>query len=145
MDKLVRFCKDTYYLPSFIFNFNLPGYGHIAPKTVGGKMFCLLYALIGIPLMIVFSGHIGDLMADGFRWLYSRICCRWCRVRRWEFNIIWVSKHLNLMSYNFKIASYLVVHMYLNSIMRNCVQFKFLTDEIMNYWKELNEFGMFEL
>ena len=69
-------------LPTFIFNFNLIGYGHIAPKTVGGKMFCLLYALIGIPLMIVFSGHIGDLMADGFRWLYSRICCRWCRVRR---------------------------------------------------------------
>ena len=45
-------------------------------------MFCILYALIGIPLMLVFSGEIGDLMADGFRWIYSRICCRWCRVRR---------------------------------------------------------------
>ena len=32
--------------------------------------------------MLVFSGEIGDLMADGFRWIYSRICCRWCRVRR---------------------------------------------------------------
>ena len=72
-------------LGDFVGNFTFlifVGYGHIAPKTVGGKMFCLLYALIGIPLMIVFSGHIGDLMADGFRWLYSRICCRWCRVRR---------------------------------------------------------------
>jgi potassium channel subfamily K protein len=45
-------------------------------------MFCMLYAMIGIPLLVVFTANIGDLMADGFRWLYSRICCRWCRVRR---------------------------------------------------------------
>ena len=45
-------------------------------------MFCILYALVGIPLMIVFTAHIGDLMADAFRWMYSRVCCRWCRVRR---------------------------------------------------------------
>ena len=36
----------------------------------------------GIPLLLVFTAQIGDLMADAFRWLYSRICCRWCRVRR---------------------------------------------------------------
>ena len=58
------------------------GYGHISPKTDGGKLFCILYALIGMPLLIVFSVEIGDLMADAFRWFYSRICCRWCRVRR---------------------------------------------------------------
>jgi len=58
------------------------GYGHISPKTFGGKMFCILYALIGIPLLLVFTAQIGDLMAESFRWMYSRICCRWCRVRR---------------------------------------------------------------
>jgi len=70
---------------AFLFTITLMttvGYGHIAPQTLSGKMFCILYALIGIPLMLVFSGEIGDLMADGFRWIYSRICCRWCRVRR---------------------------------------------------------------
>ena len=35
-----------------------------------------------MPLILAFSVEIGDLMADGFRYLYSRVCCRWCRVRR---------------------------------------------------------------
>ena len=46
------------------------GYGHISPKTDGGKLFCMGYALIGIPLLLVFSAKIGDLMADAFRWTY---------------------------------------------------------------------------
>ena len=51
-------------------------------------MFCLLYALVGIPIMIVFTASIGDLMADALRWIYSRVCCRWCRVRRRDNEII---------------------------------------------------------
>ena len=78
--------EDSWDFPkAFLFTITLMttvGYGHIAPQTLSGKMFCILYALIGIPLMIVFSGEIGDLMAFGFRWIYSRVCCRWCRVRR---------------------------------------------------------------
>ena len=31
------------------------GYGHIAPKTFGGKMFCILYALIGMHLVYHFQ------------------------------------------------------------------------------------------
>ena len=30
----------------------------------------------------MFSYQIGDWMAVTFRWLYSRILCRWCRARR---------------------------------------------------------------
>jgi len=58
------------------------GYGHIAPKTIEGKMFCIGYSLIGIPLLLVFMAQIGDWMAESFRWLYSRAMCRWCRARR---------------------------------------------------------------
>jgi len=58
------------------------GYGHISPGTINGKLFCILYSLIGIPLLLVFMSQIGDWMAISFRWLYSRILCRWCRARR---------------------------------------------------------------
>jgi len=58
------------------------GYGHIAPATTSGRLFCILYSLIGIPLLLVFMSQIGDWMAISFRWLYSRILCRWCRARR---------------------------------------------------------------
>ena len=49
---------------------SVPGYGHIFPRTIAGKMFCIVYALVGIPILLVFMAKIGDLMADGFRWTY---------------------------------------------------------------------------
>jgi len=58
------------------------GYGHISPGTQEGKLFCILYSLIGIPLLLVFMSQIGDWMATSFRWVYSRLMCRWCRARR---------------------------------------------------------------
>jgi len=58
------------------------GYGHISPSTTNGQIFCIFYSLIGIPLLLVFMSQIGDWMAITFRWLYSRILCRWCRARR---------------------------------------------------------------
>ena len=51
-------------------NFPIPGYGHISPSTFSGKLFCIGYALIGIPLLLVFMKDIGDLMGDGVRWMY---------------------------------------------------------------------------
>ncbi|ELT90934.1 hypothetical protein CAPTEDRAFT_120045 [Capitella teleta] len=36
------------------------GYGHSAPKTIGGKMFCMCYALAGIPLNLVMFQSIGE-------------------------------------------------------------------------------------
>jgi hypothetical protein len=48
----------------------LIGYGHIAPKTIEGKVLSVIYALVGIPLLLVFMAKIGDRMAIGFRWTY---------------------------------------------------------------------------
>ena len=38
----------------------VPGYGHSCPKTVGGKIFCMFYALAGIPLNIVMFQSVGE-------------------------------------------------------------------------------------
>ncbi|CAH8647861.1 unnamed protein product [Heterobilharzia americana] len=38
------------------------GYGHSTPKTVGGKVFCMCYALPGIPLCLIMFQSIGERM-----------------------------------------------------------------------------------
>ncbi|XP_054713290.1 TWiK family of potassium channels protein 7-like [Uloborus diversus] len=58
------------------------GYGHVAPNTQLGKICTILYALVGIPLTLIFLANIGELMASVFRYTYSRLCCRWCRGAR---------------------------------------------------------------
>ncbi|XP_023330975.1 TWiK family of potassium channels protein 7 [Eurytemora carolleeae] len=80
-----EFSRDFSFASSILFTITIMttvGYGHIAPKTMASKMFCIAYALVGIPLMLVFMGKIGDWLAVTFRWLYSRIFCRCCRARR---------------------------------------------------------------
>ncbi|XP_030071157.1 potassium channel subfamily K member 16 [Microcaecilia unicolor] len=34
------------------------GYGTLAPRTAGGQIFCVIYALFGIPLNIIVLGHV---------------------------------------------------------------------------------------
>ena len=36
----------------------------------------MLSSQIGMPLFVMFLGGIGDTMANGFKYAYSRICCR---------------------------------------------------------------------
>ncbi|XP_047926326.1 potassium channel subfamily K member 10 isoform X1 [Anser cygnoides] len=42
------------------------GYGNIAPSTVGGKVFCILYAIFGIPLFGFLLAGIGDQLGTIF-------------------------------------------------------------------------------
>ena len=42
------------------------GYGNIVPKTVQGRLFCVLYALIGIPGTCLTLKSIGDKITELF-------------------------------------------------------------------------------
>ena len=41
-----------------------------------GFSVAMLSPQIGMPLFVMFLGGIGDTMANGFKYAYSRICCR---------------------------------------------------------------------
>ncbi|XP_070209663.1 two pore potassium channel protein sup-9-like [Littorina saxatilis] len=45
-----------YAVLSFVF----AGYGHSTPQTIGGKIFCMFYAISGIPLCIVMFQSVGE-------------------------------------------------------------------------------------
>lgn len=51
------------------------GYGHLTPRTIMGKIFCIIYALFGIPITSLLIGSV----ADRFSKLYSSpkvcFCC----------------------------------------------------------------------
>ncbi|KAK3775800.1 hypothetical protein RRG08_047988 [Elysia crispata] len=53
------------------------GYGDIVPTTPEGKVACMFYALIGIPMMLLCLANIGHFLAACFRflWQHARLLC----------------------------------------------------------------------
>nr|XP_006812256.1 PREDICTED: uncoordinated protein 58-like [Saccoglossus kowalevskii] len=43
------------------------GYGHVTPETIGGRIFCMFYALVGVPLCFVVLADIGKLLARSLK------------------------------------------------------------------------------
>lgn len=43
------------------------GFGNISPKTDGGQLFCIFYALVGIPLFGILLAGVGDHLGTGLR------------------------------------------------------------------------------
>lgn len=61
-----------------VFWFRL-GYGNITPRTALGKSITIFYAIIGMPLFLLYLSNIGDIMAKSFKWIYAKVClCRIC-------------------------------------------------------------------
>lgn len=52
------------------------GYGHQAPTTPQGRMVCLVYAIIGIPLNAILIGSLGSVFSDkeSILWEIHLIC-----------------------------------------------------------------------
>ncbi|KAK5638805.1 hypothetical protein RI129_013100 [Pyrocoelia pectoralis] len=62
---------------SFLYSLTLIttiGFGSISPKTFWGKLVTIIYAMIGIPLMLLYLSTTGDLLSRNFRNLYGRLC-----------------------------------------------------------------------
>ncbi|XP_048482376.1 potassium channel subfamily K member 15 [Plutella xylostella] len=55
------------------------GYGNLSPRTAGGKLATVLYALLGMPLFLLYLATIGELLARWFKCVYALACrCRGC-------------------------------------------------------------------
>ncbi|XP_013144530.1 PREDICTED: TWiK family of potassium channels protein 12-like [Papilio polytes] len=55
------------------------GYGNIAPRTILGKGATILYAIIGIPLTLLYLSSVGSLLSKMARSVFSRaLCCCLC-------------------------------------------------------------------
>ncbi|CAK5096632.1 unnamed protein product [Meloidogyne enterolobii] len=48
------------------------GYGNLVPVTSLGRMFCIFYALFGVPLILITVTDIGKFLSEQIVWLYTR-------------------------------------------------------------------------
>lgn len=55
------------------------GYGNIYPRTTWGKIATIVYAIIGMPLFLLYLSNIGDILARSFKWTYARCCLCKCQ------------------------------------------------------------------
>jgi hypothetical protein len=47
----------------------------------------MIYAIFGIPLMLLCLANIGSTMADAFRFIYCNICCSYCNMVKKKRNL----------------------------------------------------------
>lgn len=48
------------------------GYGNLSPVTVAGRVICVIYALLGIPLTLALLAIVGKILGD-----YINDACAW--------------------------------------------------------------------
>nr|XP_050853873.1 TWiK family of potassium channels protein 18-like [Vespula vulgaris] len=53
--------------------FTMIGYGNLVPRTPWGKGATVMYAVLGIPLYVLYFLNMGKILAQTFRWLYTNL------------------------------------------------------------------------
>uniref|UniRef100_A0A2K6WHJ1 Potassium channel domain-containing protein n=1 Tax=Onchocerca volvulus TaxID=6282 RepID=A0A2K6WHJ1_ONCVO len=67
-------CKWTFTTALFFTTTLLTtiGYGNLVPLTVQGRMFCIIYALFGVPLILITVADMGKFLSENIVWLYAK-------------------------------------------------------------------------
>ncbi|XP_059165264.1 two pore potassium channel protein sup-9-like [Physella acuta] len=73
------------------------GYGHSTPQTIGGKVFCMFYALSGIPLCIVMFQSVGERLNTFVTFLVKHIrkCFRMKNTEVSQTHLIFIAMNLS--------------------------------------------------
>ncbi|KAG8010146.1 Potassium channel subfamily K member 5 [Nibea albiflora] len=61
------------------------GFGNVAPKTQGGRVFCILYGLCGIPLCLVWISRLGSFFGDRAKRLSQVMIRKGVSVKKIQF------------------------------------------------------------
>ncbi|KAL7888675.1 hypothetical protein AOLI_G00036490 [Acnodon oligacanthus] len=61
------------------------GYGNVAPKTVGGRVFCILFGLCGIPLCFTWISELGTFFGSRAKRLSQVLLHKGLRVKNVQF------------------------------------------------------------
>lgn len=77
------------------------GYGHSTPVTIGGKAFCMGYAMVGIPLGLVMFQSIGERLNKVVSILIKRVKI-YIRCKQTE------ATETNLMIFNGMLSSIII-------------------------------------
>ncbi|XP_053701502.1 potassium channel subfamily K member 3 [Synchiropus splendidus] len=79
-----RFAGSFYFAITVITTI---GYGHAAPSTDSGKIFCMFYALLGIPLTLVMFQSLGERINTFVRYLLHK-AKRYLGLRNTEVSMV---------------------------------------------------------
>lgn len=75
------------------------GYGHSTPQTDGGKIFCMAYALVGIPLCLVMFQSVGERLNTIVTYLLRQVkkCFKLKNTEVSQTNLILVAGSLSIV------------------------------------------------